>query len=265
MDTTVMSSGDTLVVELSKLLAAIEFQVNDESGPVANQDVILNGRTVTTSREGTAQFAINQARQLYLYTIEKSCYSRVYDSLFLEVDTTVSITLLPDTTLPELTTRYLGDTLEFSSSASGALYVVPPGTEKQSDSIKSNPLFVLPVQSDDPVQVNTSELPAGEFWVYFIDPCEHVSEELSAGVGLDELHAGDFNVYPNPANSELFISVSGYGEYVAEITGLNGRRWYRQVFHGPRHRMDLTSLQKGVYFITIMSMDFVTTKKVIKL
>jgi hypothetical protein len=34
---------------------------------------------------------------------------------------------------------------------------------------------------------------------------------------------------------------------------------------GKSHQIDLSSFQKGVYFITIRSKDFVTTRKVIKL
>ncbi|MGW8316588.1 MAG: alpha/beta hydrolase-fold protein, partial [Bacteroidales bacterium] len=257
VDTSALSSGDTLVVEMSNLLASVEFQVSDIAGPVPNQEVNLGGRTVKTNDDGIARFAVNQARQFYHYTIEKSCYSLVNDSLFLEVDTTVSVTLLPDTTLPEINTWYHGDTLEISSSSSGAFYVVPVGTERLLDSIKSDPLFTLPVLMNDPVQVNTSELPAGEYWAYYIDQCENVSEELTGGVGLEEVHAGDFNIYPNPVGSELFILYSGYGEYVVEITGLNGQQRYSQVFQGPMHQIHLSSFQKGVYFITIRSKDFV--------
>jgi hypothetical protein len=34
---------------------------------------------------------------------------------------------------------------------------------------------------------------------------------------------------------------------------------------GTSHQLDLSSLQKGVYLISIRSKDFVTTRKVIKL
>ena len=34
---------------------------------------------------------------------------------------------------------------------------------------------------------------------------------------------------------------------------------------GPTHQLDLSSFQKGVYFITIRSNDFVRTRKIIKI
>jgi hypothetical protein len=39
----------------------------------------------------------------------------------------------------------------------------------------------------------------------------------------------------------------------------------RQEIEGTSHQLDLSSFQKGVYFITIRSKDFVTTRKIIKL
>jgi len=34
---------------------------------------------------------------------------------------------------------------------------------------------------------------------------------------------------------------------------------------GPTLQLDLSSLQKGIYFITIRSKDFLTTRKIVKL
>ena len=50
-----------------------------------------------------------------------------------------------------------------------------------------------------------------------------------------------------------------------EITSLNGQLLLSQELKGPTHYLDLSSFQKGVYFITIRSKDFVTTRKIVKL
>ena len=54
-------------------------------------------------------------------------------------------------------------------------------------------------------------------------------------------------------------------KHTIEITSLNGQLFYSTKMEGTIHHLDLSSCQKGVYFITIRSNDFVTTEKIIKL
>ena len=49
------------------------------------------------------------------------------------------------------------------------------------------------------------------------------------------------------------------------ITELVRQQLLNAKLEGATHHLDLSSFQKGVYFITIRSKDFVTTKKIIKL
>ena len=55
------------------------------------------------------------------------------------------------------------------------------------------------------------------------------------------------------------------GTYKFEIASINGRIVHAGKYTGNPYQIDLSSFQKGVYFITIRSKDFVTTKKIIKL
>jgi len=50
-----------------------------------------------------------------------------------------------------------------------------------------------------------------------------------------------------------------------EITSLNGQQILSGEMEGTSHQIDLSSFQKGIYFITIRSKDFVTTRKIVKL
>ena len=78
-------------------------------------------------------------------------------------------------------------------------------------------------------------------------------------------NAGSFTTHPNPANTFLTIETGNSGVYEFEITSLNGRMLYHREYEDPTIQLDLSSLQKGVYLITIRSKDFVTTRKIIKL
>ena len=78
-------------------------------------------------------------------------------------------------------------------------------------------------------------------------------------------NAGLVNIYPNPVNSFLTIETGISGLYDIEISSLNGRLLYQSEYGEPAIQIDLSSFDSGVYFITIRSKDFVTTRKITKL
>ena len=75
----------------------------------------------------------------------------------------------------------------------------------------------------------------------------------------------EFRLYPNPAVNQITIQSNLNGPFKMEITSLNGHLIQTENMEGPTHQIDLSSFQKGVYFITIRSNDFVRTRKIIKM
>jgi hypothetical protein len=71
-------------------------------------------------------------------------------------------------------------------------------------------------------------------------------------------------VYPNPTQSILTIETDIIGQYSINITSLNGQLLYIDKVERPTHQIDLSLFEKGLYFITIRSRDYVWTKKIIK-
>ena len=55
------------------------------------------------------------------------------------------------------------------------------------------------------------------------------------------------------------------GNYNIDITTLNGQLIYSKELQGTENQLNLSSYAGGVYFITVRSKDFVTTRKIIKL
>jgi len=76
---------------------------------------------------------------------------------------------------------------------------------------------------------------------------------------------GLVNLYPNPTNDLLTIQTEQPGQNSIEITSLNGQLIFSSEMEGNSHQIDLTPFRSGIYFITVRSRDFVTTRKVIKL
>jgi hypothetical protein len=49
-----------------------------------------------------------------------------------------------------------------------------------------------------------------------------------------------------------------------EITSLNRQLLYTDRMEGLTHQIDISSFEKGLYFITVRSRDYVKTEKIIK-
>lgn len=84
----------------------------------------------------------------------------------------------------------------------------------------------------------------------------------SATFATDKLES---SIYPNPVFDLLTIETEYPDHYSIDITSLNGQQILIEEMEGTTNQIDLSTFQKGVYFITIRSKDFVTTKKIVKL
>ena len=74
----------------------------------------------------------------------------------------------------------------------------------------------------------------------------------------------NYIVYPNPTQGMLTIETGIIGQYSINITSLNGKLMYNSKVAGPTHQIDLSSFEKGLYFIMIRSRDYVRMEKIIK-
>ena len=84
-------------------------------------------------------------------------------------------------------------------------------------------------------------------------------------IGLSEYQQEKLSIYPNPANDLLTIETNGSGLHTIEIYSLNGQLISISKIDGPTLQLDISTFQKGVYFITVKSRDYVRTEKIIKL
>jgi len=74
-----------------------------------------------------------------------------------------------------------------------------------------------------------------------------------------------FKIYPIPTKDILNIETRNHRQFQIKITSLNGQLLFSKELEESIHQINLSSFKKGVYFITIRSKDFVTTKKILKL
>ncbi len=97
----------------------------------------------------------------------------------------------------------------------------------------------------------------------------NVSLGYPTGIATIGLLSSDVNVYPNPANSILNITVSGMkGQadfYLTDVLGRNVLTLSRQSVASGPVQLNIESLHSGVYFLTIESNGQKVVKKVTKL
>lgn len=77
--------------------------------------------------------------------------------------------------------------------------------------------------------------------------------------------APEIKMYPNPTLGQLTVETGEAGFYQVKVISLSGQSVLSRNLEGPTLQVDLSGFRKGVYFITIRSRDFVSTRKIIKL
>jgi hypothetical protein len=88
---------------------------------------------------------------------------------------------------------------------------------------------------------------------------------VQPGLGMAPHDADRIRIFPNPTEDQINIQTDFYGTKLLEISTLNGQLIYRESMEGINQQIDLSAYRKGVYFLTIRSKDFVTTRKIIRL
>jgi S-formylglutathione hydrolase len=170
----------------------------------------------------------------------------------------------------------VGDTLVLKSDMNGILYIVPDTVYPAIDSIIKYPLTAVDVTADEEIDFNLSEFEPGNYLVYAVSNENMVSNipaEFSIIPGTtsisfpkkDQSSTTSVEVFPIPARENITLLIDTQYPYEITITALNGQQTQLESFRKSKCQIDLSSFEKGVYFITIRSKDFVTTKKIIKL
>jgi hypothetical protein len=97
-DSAMISNDTVLEINLTPRLANIQFEVSGEEGPLKGVQVELDGfLSLYTDSDGFVGFIYLLAAEQHTYALTLDGYESLFDSLFLEVDTVVAITLQKST------------------------------------------------------------------------------------------------------------------------------------------------------------------------
>ncbi len=86
-----------------------------------------------------------------------------------------------------------------------------------------------------------------------------------SNIGISPDSPAELSIYPNPAKDLLTIETLDPNQYEIEINSLNGQQMFSGMMEGTSNQIDLSSFQKGFYFIHISSNGIEITRKIIKL
>lgn len=181
-----------------------------------------------------------------------------------KIATAPTVTLARDTYVKN-------DTIFASSDKDGTILLVIVGTTpdniySQRNRIKDR----ATVTADNSVGFLTTGLYPKEYLIYAEDKYGLFSDPILVNLvedvtGISVSTSGGIQIFPNPARNVITLKTLETGPYSLEIISLNGQQIHKGVIEGTTHQIDLSTFQKGVYFITIRSKDFVSNRKFIKL
>lgn len=83
-------------------------------------------------------------------------------------------------------------------------------------------------------------------------------------IQIYEQDAFEVLIYPNPANSVIFIDFNAASEISVSMNDVNGREVLWQTLSGLRNQLDISALRSGVYFMKLEGDGFVKIEKIIK-
>ncbi len=72
-------------------------------------------------------------------------------------------------------------------------------------------------------------------------------------------------VYPNPAKEAVNVKTDGKTGYTVELLSQSGSVLYKSKIEGTLHRINLSNLSNGVYFVTVKSDNYNHTQRIMKL
>ncbi|MCK4921757.1 MAG: T9SS type A sorting domain-containing protein [Bacteroidales bacterium] len=158
----VIASDTILIIELTRKLADIQFEVSNSEGPISNASVKINDYSISTDFLGVVFMDKQPARVEYRYSIQESGYKFVEDTFFLEIDTIIKVLLEPATGLDN---EPLGQLKIYPNPVSDILYIKSTYLEAQVSLISLDGKTVLKKLLNENGSIDISGISEGYYFL----------------------------------------------------------------------------------------------------
>ena len=116
------------------------------------------------------------------------------------------------------------------------------------------------------IQVDSFCIHSAEAYYYVDDVCvttDSIYNETWTGIRDTKNEQNEINIYPNPANSVLHISIENIGNYSLKVYNIIGELILQTGKLNSNTDIDLSSYSKGIYFLQIKTANKILNKKLI--
>ena len=104
--------------------------------------------------------------------------------------------------------------------------------------------------------LQAANAPMGTANLYSVSPCTgHLDINFCNNSGFDDLNSSAINIYPNPAQDKLFISIENGNEFDLKLFGLDSRIINNSHFTSNNIIIENLDLKPGNYFIQIINSE----------
>jgi len=90
-------------------------------------------------------------------------------------------------------------------------------------------------------------------------------EVLSTGISEQDQASALIQLFPNPAVDVLTVQLQKEGIHEYSVYSVNGQQVLEGILEGSSHTIDISTLDRGMYFIKVSSPELVVTRKFLKI
>ncbi|MCF8379222.1 MAG: T9SS type A sorting domain-containing protein [Bacteroidales bacterium] len=163
-DSLINVEDTTIIIQMIRTHANVIFRVFEGQNPLLNVDIYLNEYHTTTDDNGTAFLYNRPAKKICNYTISKTGYRTLEDSLYIEIDTTVNFQL---ELISKIDLEEAGNFKIFPNPADDLVFINSNTPETWLRVLDPNGKVLILVELEvGSAEIDVSFLPAG---IYFIN------------------------------------------------------------------------------------------------
>ena len=234
-----IQSDTAFTILLERSHADAKFRLKDGTTPVNNAMVVFADDTLYTSSIGFCIFRSLPVDSAYSYSVEHKHYKSFSDNVLIINDTTINLQL-------EKTVANMEFVITTEGTAIQNPFVVMNNDTVWFEENLRAMLYHMPIDSQYIFQIFSTNFNTYSDTLWLAN--DTIINVLMAFSSVRNEPTGEFKIYPNPAQNQLYIDWSGkVSEF--EIIDYSGKIIKYLQINSAQTVMDISDLSEGYYFL----------------